>query len=418
MPRKIGIALCTALSLIVTVGHARRAFADKPAVAILGLEVIDDGSGMDEQAAAVALGLTRALRHRAGIGKGAYQLAPNTDKDLIEMKLLSDCADEGRECMAAIGAGLGAARLLFGKVERRGDGFQVSIKLLNVETQNMERTVSDLVPFTEADGEGTKNWGRRFYNRLTGMPDDGSVRVRANVDKGTVSLDGEIKTTLSAGSARVSGLAEGTHTLTVDAKGYARYTDSVVITAGETTEVAVVLEPRGGSAVDRAARPGGGYRALFWTSVVATGASVATFTVTGLQVRTLEDDKQKQFEIVHGQLIAGGEDLSGYARDANGDFADVCRVASDHQTGYADAKKVVDTCDRGRSRAMLTNIFIGTSVATALAATYFYYKGYMAPKSATERASLPNSQRPSGPSVTITPSVGPNVVGAGVAIQF
>jgi hypothetical protein len=77
--------------------------------------------------------------------------------------------------------------------------------------------------------------------------------------------------------------------------------------------------------------------------------------------------------------------------------------------GVMGATELIDTCDKGRSKALLTNILIGTSVATALAASYFYYKGYVQPKSAT------NKERSA---VTVTPAVGPNIVGAGLEIQF
>jgi hypothetical protein len=217
-----------------------------------------------------------------------------------------------------------------------------------------------------------------------------------------VYIDGEVKTTLSAGSATVSGLSEGEHTLGVEASGYKRYNTTIEVTPGEAVEVEVELVRKGGP-TGGGERPGKTSRVLFWTSVVATGASITAFTVTGLQVRSLEDDKQEQFEI----LVANGADTSGSPTDSKGDFTDVCGVA-DANMAVQGAAELAATCDDGRSKALLTNLFIGTSVATALAASYFYYKGYIQPKSSKERE----------PSFSVTPTIGSNVVGAGLEIQF
>ncbi|RMH40921.1 MAG: PEGA domain-containing protein [Deltaproteobacteria bacterium] len=393
-------SLSAAVALCLWLAVDALAYA-KPTVAILGLEVIDDGSGIDERSTAFAAEFTNALRHRAMLGKGSYQLAPNSNKDLLELKLLSDCADEGRACMAAIGRELRADALMYGKVEKRAEGFQVSLKLLNVETGTMERTLSEIVPYDAAAGDKLNEWARTLYNRLTGVPDTGSVRVRANASKGTVYVDGEVKTTLSAGGATVSGLSEGVHALAVESDGFDRYESQITISPGEVLDVTVHLEPatRGGPE-----RPGKVSRVLFWTSVVATGASVAAFTITGTQVRSLEDDKQEQFE----RLVANGADVSNAPRDSNGDFTDVCAIAENNR-GVAGAQDLIDTCEKGRNRALLTNVLIGTSVATALAATYFYYKGYIEPGGADSREAG---------AVTVTPAVGPGVVGAGVEITF
>jgi hypothetical protein len=339
------------------------------------------------------------------LGKGTYSLAPNSNKDLLEMKLLSSCADEGRKCMADIGREMNAERLLYGKVQKRKDGYQVSLKLLNVGSGAMERTLSEIVPFDSADDDGAKEWARKLYNRLTGVPDSGAVAIRANADKGTVYIDDEVKTTLSAGSATVSGLSEGAHSLAIESEGYTRYEGNISITPGEQLDVNIQLTRRDGT-VDplTTERPGKTARILFWSSVVATGASITAFTITGLQVRSLEDDKQDQFETILGN----GADTAGHATDSNGDFTDVCKIAEENM-GVMGATELIDTCDKGRSKALLTNILIGTSVATALAASYFYYKGYVQPKSAT------NKERSA---VTVTPAVGPNIVGAGLEIQF
>ncbi len=47
-----------------------------------------------------------------------------------------------------------ADRLMYGKLEKQGSGYQVSLNLLNVQTKSMERNTSDLIPFGQTSGPG------------------------------------------------------------------------------------------------------------------------------------------------------------------------------------------------------------------------------------------------------------------------
>jgi hypothetical protein len=79
MKRILGTLITLAILLV-----ASPAFAGKPSIAILGLEIVDDGS-MDAKATQFSEALTEALRQRARAGTGPYALAPGSDKNLIEM---------------------------------------------------------------------------------------------------------------------------------------------------------------------------------------------------------------------------------------------------------------------------------------------------------------------------------------------
>jgi hypothetical protein len=396
------------------------AIADsKPAVAVLGLEVISQGTEVDEEAARFAAALTAGLRHRAMLGKGPFQLAPNSNKDLLELKLLSSCSDEGRECMSALGREMSAQKLLYGKVERRPDGYQVSLKLLDVDTEAMERTMSELVAFNQTNGNGAKEWARRLYNRLAGISEDGTIVVEANVDGGTVAIDGNVATALTKGNASISNIPEGTHRVTIEAAGYDRFEDTVTVTAGQESVISAILIRREGDGPVSPARPGRRARVLFWTSVVATGASATAWAITGLQVRGLEDDKQDQFAQLEANLNAAGFDLQAMYANGSDRFSDVCKIGEDvaandalDGSARALAGDLNSTCDKGRSRALLTNILIGTTLAATAAATFFYYKGYMATSGEGRPASKDE------PVVRISPTIGPKVVGAGLEVQF
>src|SRR5206468_10060463 len=107
---------CLAILMIGAAGAS--AFA-KPSIAVLGLEVIDASGAPPQQDTQVAKELTDGLRSRAKAGTGPYQLAPGSDKELIDEKLLKACDNEAATCMAAIGNELGADILMFGHIERQ-----------------------------------------------------------------------------------------------------------------------------------------------------------------------------------------------------------------------------------------------------------------------------------------------------------
>ncbi len=438
----VALVLSVAALAILSLGGARVAQAGKPTIGILGLEVIDDGGGIDAKTTQFAKELTEALRQRPKTGTGPYALAPGSDKDLLEMKLLSGCENEGKDCMAQIGADLGADRLLFGKIEKRSNGYQVSLKLLNVASKTNERSISDIVPFAESTGANLASWGKKLYAKLTGATDQGTLIVKANVDRGTVYLDGQVKGNLSGGTARIAGLSEGKYDLAIEAEGHLRYEAKVNVGAGEDTTHEAELEKNaikvggdgvggtggsggsGGSgpggdgvisgSVSTDERPGGGYRALFWASLAATAGSATGMTVFGLKVRGSDEEAKET-------AIRDWQEASGMQLDLD----DACADASDRLGGQGVPDRdllvtVDDKCKAGKSHAMLANVFIGTTAVAAVATVYFYYKGYVASKQSTESVNAVGKKRQKRQKavVTVVPTVTPNQVSAGVRIDF
>ena len=201
MPRILVVSLLALAALLVGAAP-RAAHAGKATVGILGLEVIDDGSGIDAKTTQFAKELTEALRQRPKTGSGPYTLAPGSDKDLLELKLLSGCENEAKDCMAAIGVDLASDRLMYGKIEKRSSGYQVTLKLFNVSQKSSERSSSDIIPFAESTGANLASWAKKLYAKLTGATDQGTLIIKANVERGTVYLDGQVKGNLSGGTAR------------------------------------------------------------------------------------------------------------------------------------------------------------------------------------------------------------------------
>ncbi len=394
------------------------AFAqNKPSVAVLGLEVIDDGTGVDPQTTELAKTLTQALREGTRQDVSPYRLAPNGDKELLEVKLLSGCATEARNCMAQIGRDLGADWLVYGKVEKRDTGYQVTLKLLKVDTTAMERVTTEVIPFSDNNEKSIRqNWGRSLYNRLTGIPDQGNLAIQANVDQGRVFVDGQLATTLRRGRARIDGLVEGKHTVAIEAAGHARFEASVEVGPGKTAQLDARLQTaavgENGDGVtsgdgDGGGKPGGTSRALFWVAAGVTAVSTVGFTITGLQVRDIE---RNQIPAIDGEFPS-----EGFNVDADDPCVELADFRGDPTSG---TRELQDLCDKGDQMSLVTNVLIGVAVAGGLAAGYFYYSGYMQDDGDDGEVARRQKKKPSNATVKLTPTITPDYVGAGVKIEF
>ncbi|HEY5925250.1 MAG TPA: hypothetical protein VIV11_26385 [Kofleriaceae bacterium] len=134
-------------------------------VAVLGLELIGK-YGPD--APVVTMVLNTTMREAAK-KEGPFAVAPNTDKELVDEKIMNNCASESPQCMAAIGANLGVDKLAFGKIEQTQQGYRITVKLLDVAKKSIEGSGDFLMPTAEAEAEGLDKWGREVYLRLVGV---------------------------------------------------------------------------------------------------------------------------------------------------------------------------------------------------------------------------------------------------------
>jgi hypothetical protein len=140
-------------------------------IAILGLEVYDNGSGIDPETARAARELTAALRDCAKARTGPYRPVGG-EKALIDEKLLNNCDSEAPTCMAAIGNGLGADVLMYGKMEKatqNGQGvYKVSIKLLSVGRKQLRSSTVETLPVAESTGIRATTHAKAWYAKLAG----------------------------------------------------------------------------------------------------------------------------------------------------------------------------------------------------------------------------------------------------------
>ncbi len=377
----------------------------KPKVAVLRVDVVLTGGKTDAKTAVVANKLTAAIR-QATRERGPYRLAPNTNKDLLELKLLYSCSNEAPACMAKIGRSMKSKRLLWGKLAHKGDHYLVTVNLLNVPKKSMLRSTTVRIPMGQANSAGIRRWGRTLYNRLTGMQDHGKLHIVANASSGVVLIDGNPSTNLKNGKADVSGLSEGTHELEIKADGFKPYSETVSVEGGKKTTVNATLEAKAAPVVvkkdpPKPGKPGGFNRIMFWTTGTVAVLAGVGMTVTGLQVTG--DLKTKQEEEIRALRAATGIEL-----DSNNACADAA------MRGMV-AQGVIDACDAGKSRASLFNLFMGVGVVSALAAGYFYYKGYVANGGGSSKES---STANNDTKIRVTPSIGPGHVGAGLSLEF
>ncbi|HEU5056885.1 MAG TPA: PEGA domain-containing protein [Kofleriaceae bacterium] len=380
-------------------------------MAILGLEVTGQ-SATDQKAIRAADELTKELRREAQRDSGPYELAPNSNKTLLDIKMLSECSDEGLKCMSEIGQQMGAERLIYGKLEKKKGGYEVSLKLLNTETRKSEGTTSVVIPLAEIPG-GLARRARSLYGRLIGAPEEGGLEITSNAERGTVFVDGEIKTSLSAGSARVSGLSAGSHTVAIEADGFERFETDVSIGAGDTESLRASLVPLGGDGDDDdEGRPGGGWRIAFWSGVVAAGVGGGGWAYSGLQVLSAQDDVDSQ-----SGRYPEVEDIDDNPNDMKHD--DAC-VAFRAHFGDGAENPLRDPCDRGESHQKLVNyLWVPVTIGAAVFSGFAYYKGYIQPKKVTsERAARRNRRRGKQRNFVVTPALGPDLIGAGLGIQF
>jgi len=234
--------------VLVLLGLGGRAWAGKPPIAILGLEVYDNGGGIDPETTKAAKDLTAALRDRAKAGTGPFTPVQG-EKELIDEKLLNNCDSEAPACMAAIGSGLGAEVLMYGKIEKSGQGgqgvYRVSIKLLSVPRKQLTASTVETLPVGEATGVRAQTYAKTWYAKLAGAGSGGTVVIRANIDRGTVLVDEDIRGTLASGTLTLTGVLEGKHTLAVEAatREYQRYEAQITVRPGETTTQSVTMVP-------------------------------------------------------------------------------------------------------------------------------------------------------------------------------
>ncbi len=232
--------------LICTGGAA---WAGKPKIAILGLEVVPGPTGaVDASVTQVAKELSTELRLRAQSDASPYVAAPNGNKELTDEKLLMSCDNEANSCMAVIGSALAADVLLYGHIEKRGEIYRVTLKLLDVKAKTVEASGDDLPV-----GSTAASMSKKLYSKVTGVPVStvGTLVIKARSRTGA-AIDGQVvvdelpRGPLADGTLTLAGVAEGRRVVAIDAGGYQRFEAAVTIQGGQAAVVDAVLVEKPG----------------------------------------------------------------------------------------------------------------------------------------------------------------------------
>jgi hypothetical protein len=413
---------CLALMILLT---GARALAGKPLIAVLGLEVKDESGTPTPADTDVAKKLTEGLRGRAKLGSGPYQIAGNSDKELIDEKLLKNCDSEADKCMAQIGNDLGADWLLYGKIEKKGTAYVVTMKLLDVHQKRTVKSSTDPIPLSQAANDvALSEWAQKIYAKLTGEKSAGSIIVKVtNTDRGTLLVNGEEKGSFTNGTGTIGGLEENRYKLTVEAPGYKPYDDSVSVKAGESTTKTVtlektapvvtpggngggVIEPPGGGGIvvvppggGGGARGGGegghgsaGWKGVFVGSVVVGLASGGLWIYGSSKVNQAHDDLQK------GCAYA----MSTWPSSCPGSAASPGLVSTYNARG-----------DRGKLYTIIGGVGVGVGGTLALVALY---EGFIAKNDDSGKEHADKGHRVHRDRFVVTPIIAPN--GTGATLQF
>jgi len=203
---------------------------DKPKIAVLGLEVQATGGAPDQETTKIARNLTDGLRQRALSGAGQYTMAPNSERELIDEKLMASCLDEAPKCMAQIGAGLKADFLLYGRVDKTKEKdceYRITLRLLDVAKATEPTSSKHCISATTATGN-PKQWGEKTYAKVVGDDSNSTATTSATTTTTVVTpppstpkkSNGWKKAAyVSTGVVIVAGLAAGVSALEVNSVG-------------------------------------------------------------------------------------------------------------------------------------------------------------------------------------------------------
>ena len=375
----------------------------KPSIAVLGLEVVDAApTAADTQ---VAKDLTDGLRARAHLTSGPYTLAPNAEKELIDQKLMTNCDNEAKECMAVMGQQLGAEFLMYGNLKKDGKAYLVTMHLLDVAKKTRKDTTVT-IPATESTGAAVQGWAKTIYTRLTGDTSSAGATLvvkLSNADRGTILINNEPRGNITNGSGTVTGLEGKSYHVTVESDGFRRYEKDVSLSSNKTETVNVELE-KGGEILGGTGtgntnggggtKPKGGGGNGLWTGVLIGGALV------GLGGGVFAFVNYQKYDSLEADLCSHGVAVKG-------------RCSAGMQT--YDQPTVDQKNNEGDDYARKATIGWGIVAVGGVVAAVGIYKVFFAKHSSGEQASRGHRVRKDRTFV-VTPVISPN--GGSATLRF
>jgi len=389
-------------------------------VAVLDL---DAGPG----AGPAAVRITKALRRQVANTTG---LAIAGGKTLAEIQLIFGCTETPRRayhrCLAKAGASMQANKIIVGKVRKAGSGFKVVMTLVDVAQPLRPQTVSGRISRSGSNGSSLRGFARAWIGRLFGKKQAGSLAVTCSTGDVQVTVGGNVLGTCSPTATKIT-LSPGTHTVTFTKEGFRTASRVVSISVGRASQLNVELIKR---KVDSRLPPGDGngtgsgnngvtppvgpkkkdsrlaWKVLFYTTLSAGVALLASSIFTGLKVKAYEHDKEVRIRQIQDAHTADptvplpGED-------------DACKFNAGDLT-------LLDICNKGSQMANVTNALIGVGAALLAGSGVFLYFAYIAKGNTQEKAAggSPSFKGPGGSRIMVTPHVYVRGGGLSATLRF
>jgi hypothetical protein len=409
---------CMALLLVGLTGSV--AFAGKPSIAVLGLEVIDQAGTPTAADTQVAKELSDGLRARAKAGTGPYQLAPGSDKELIDQKLLNNCDNEAPSCMSSIGNQLGAEILMFGRLEKQGKQYQVTLKVLDVGRKAVLKSSSDMIPMADANGATLQGWAKKMYGRLTGESSGSTLIVKlANAERGTILIDGEPKGTITNGSGQVS-LTEGKYRVTVESEGFRRWEKDVSLSGSQTLPVELERSSGGGGIGVGGGFGGGGDGRVDGPKRGSTtwkGAAIAAVVVSGGGIAIGLYGNSQRFD-ARDKLCKSGIYNPEMPTEKNKVIDASCPKPSAAAESDRLTKQQIDDLNaQGTRGKWMGRIGAGVAIGAGGFALYAIYRGFVEKQPASSERNV-RGRRVTRDRFVVTPIVSPDGGGATLRLDW
>lgn len=409
----------------------------KPKVAVLGLEVLDKTNV--KASVDAARQLTEGLRAAANAGSGPFEVAPNSQREFLDEKIINQCEKEERDCLLKIAGNFGATSLVYGKVQL-GDNkksFQVQVFLLSQDKGPAKPSITSVS--ISASPQELQNAGKKIYNDLVGITSVGSIVIKSKTGKGAVYINNELRGQLVDGELKATQLADGEYRVRVQAEGYKKWEETVKVKAGQVTTIdadpeaeAVAKPPVDPEEDDKASRPvqggnkdpfkletrentvsKGGSGKTVWKAVAIGGAAIA---VGGGVWMYLENEK-----IGDAKDLADMSQLSVNEVSPFSFSPDCSRGAAleDPNLGTEAQKDMAQDAYVKGCKAAKNTAYAGVAIGVgSVVAIVGAYMGFIRSDGATESTS-PTARRHSRKSrFAVTPIVSPDGGGATVRIDF
>jgi len=385
------------IALLVVALSVSAALA-RPRVAVLGLEVKGGTSAIDTTSTSIAHELTEGMRDRARAQRGPYALAPKSDRELIDQKLIKNCDDEATSCMAAIGTSLGADFIIYGRVEKESDGYTATMHLLDVAKQARLNTIAVPVP-AGTEGDQARAMAKKAYADLIGASAGGGTGIlviKSNAEGGKVLLDDQGQGRVENGIATVTNLDEGRYKVAIEAKGMRRKQVTVVVHDDETTTESVILAPIAGDDDDDG--PTNPWKPAFGVSgALAVGLGAVSLYAYVHTHGALTD------QVREGTTTRDGKDIT--PSDCGGTSA---------------AHQITSGVDHVNELCTWYHVNIYTGIAAGVLGAGTVVFGYLAyVRTPSDRGTARTaSRRARTPQVSWTPIVSPEVTGGSLQIDW